>query len=970
MDGNTQPAVTVPNSDAPTATPAPDPEPEPTPSPAPAPAPTPTAPEPSPVTGEDDSAGPTLGGDLETGNGDNTNEDGTIESKDNVEAATTKGGFVVQTGAKAPTTYTWRRDATEGEKNACRERLKSHCYLGGSVKDVGTLGGVAVEIFFRTTFDAVRLFAVCTILSIPLLIVNWARAPGPNRFLQGLLNYPIVTDEAELTYLLYGGLTLLQFIFILAFLVIVPFVSQREARVADLARTTDSDFAVRVRNIPPEANEVDIANYFATWGDVVLTTLVYKTENLRKILRNLQALTHEPQFDPHPKWFNVIPKPSCCVGNVEEEHKQRVAKYRRDKETWEARFETAKELLKTKRESSGTAFVVFKKETSAQECITLLSRTFIDQVVYYIQTGKYSVKPKFCVERSGKPPVSLIVDRAPEPSNIAWENAELSTWDVTKRHAKTFFVMGILIAISFGIIVVISIEQSTLTEKSYILSLLAPATILFINWLIVFIARVFVKWERHSTREGGQVSMLTKVVVAQCANSVIILVAVFWGDRKEWFHVEDVSLGTKAIELVLLNTIMPSIASVLYYGSMKLFLTFLRDPLFQLLKRPVPAAKHITPELSMWYANIIKTFALGMLYGPISPLVYPLSLVSLVILYFQYRYSFLKFELQFAAMFDRVSVRALNLMTLLGLLYVAISIIIASTLKAGVPTVCAIVATILWTLKLILPAYWLEKKLFELRGRTADLLALKQMEEQLAGREIMYTTDQAYEAYRPRFSVDSTVMRRYNLSHGELAQPSPKLPPGADIGEPETKLAPVAEGVDADTIDVVVAESKPVASSANEDAKPSAKPPVAGLDHLMRGSLGVARGKHASSKTLTIRQAHGAIRTYQGIGAGLVLCCGCCAKCVEPMPAPQPATTSYSVRVGGDIVDFEPNTPKVTTGASIMPPSDGGDPKHPTTTDDDDGGDGDGDDSDGDGGGSGSGAVDAFANMIQADPTQ
>ena len=66
-------------------------------------------------------------------------------------------------------------------------------------------------------------------------------------FLQGTLNFPMFEDEAPATFALYCGLTFLQFICIMAFLIVVPWVVQREAREADFLRTTPSDFAVKVR---------------------------------------------------------------------------------------------------------------------------------------------------------------------------------------------------------------------------------------------------------------------------------------------------------------------------------------------------------------------------------------------------------------------------------------------------------------------------------------------------------------------------------------------------------------------------------------------------------------------------------------------------------------------------------------------------------------------------------------------------
>ena len=65
------------------------------------------------------------------------------------------------------------------ERAEARQRLRSKCGFGGTVDDIGVLGGVGVESFFRILKSCVRVFMVCTIFAVPLLIVNWTRVPSP-----------------------------------------------------------------------------------------------------------------------------------------------------------------------------------------------------------------------------------------------------------------------------------------------------------------------------------------------------------------------------------------------------------------------------------------------------------------------------------------------------------------------------------------------------------------------------------------------------------------------------------------------------------------------------------------------------------------------------------------------------------------------------------------------------------------------
>lgn len=58
---------------------------------------------------------------------------------------------------------------------AARRRLRSRCGTGGSLEDIGRLGGMGVEGFFRATRASLYVLGICTVCSIALLGVNWIR---------------------------------------------------------------------------------------------------------------------------------------------------------------------------------------------------------------------------------------------------------------------------------------------------------------------------------------------------------------------------------------------------------------------------------------------------------------------------------------------------------------------------------------------------------------------------------------------------------------------------------------------------------------------------------------------------------------------------------------------------------------------------------------------------------------------------
>ena len=160
---------------------------------------------------------------------------------------------------------------------------------------------------------------------------------------------------------------------------------------------------------------------------------------------------------------------------------------------------------------------------------------------------------------------------------------------------------------------------------------------------------------------------------------------------------------------------------------------------------PVKPAR---PALSMWYAGILKTIAMAALYGPVSPAVYPLSLLSLAFQYYQKRVTFAMFKLSFPAMNERVVVTAMHLMSAGGVLHVFMVLTIALGLDATWLLICTLLSAGVWLVKSgaplrlpcwlpllrshycpeqppALPVHCIERLAWGLSGRRATMLATK-----------------------------------------------------------------------------------------------------------------------------------------------------------------------------------------------------------------------------------------------------
>lgn len=132
-------------------------------------------------------------------------------------------------------------------------------------------------------------------------------------------------------------------------------------------------------------------------------------------------------------------------------------------------------------------------------------------------------------------------ERAPEPTDIYWENLPVSYWQRRFRILITYTCTVILIGICFGIIYGINIAKTKLNSFSDIpygtirgLSILASVIIVFINTALRTVVRELSLQERHETYTDYNLSVAFKLTLARFVNSSIVPIVVNL-DSSRWF---------------------------------------------------------------------------------------------------------------------------------------------------------------------------------------------------------------------------------------------------------------------------------------------------------------------------------------------------------------------------------------------------------------------------------------------------
>ena len=142
-----------------------------------------------------------------------------------------------------------------------------------------------------------------------------------------------------------------------------------------------------------------------------------------------------------------------------------------------------------------------------------------------------------------------IFERAPEPTDIFWENLNAKPVRRFCKSMFSYFSTAILIFICLGMIASIKLwkdqymkrkqeNYDTLTFQELgllkFISILTSLVVMVVNILLRFIIRRFSLSELHETTTKMNVSVAIKLTVARFLNSSIILILVN-ANPKTWF---------------------------------------------------------------------------------------------------------------------------------------------------------------------------------------------------------------------------------------------------------------------------------------------------------------------------------------------------------------------------------------------------------------------------------------------------
>ncbi|CAD8068986.1 unnamed protein product [Paramecium sonneborni] len=523
-------------------------------------------------------------------------------------------------------------------------------------KDIN-FNGAGIPLYFEfIQFAAVLLVTLGLISGIYNIITNYQGnicEQYSNTCYLNFYNKYALSNKANEQDITLNVLDLISTIVIIGFTIYYRRWMNLTAIEVDNSIVTISDYSIQVSNLPLDATEQEIQEFFS----IIEKKGVEKQLEIKKICLGYNIMQYT-------NLVNEKLTKEIQISNLIALEQKGKLKDKLQKEVLEQEIaainneiDNFHQVFDQKFLFSGVVFITFNTSQEAQECRKYHNQTKIQllfhQLYYCFKRKQQLIKFK------GKTPY---VVRAPEPGDIMWENLGEKPWKQISNQTWTNLATFLILGICFGAILGISIGQNQLnkseTKNTYksvallitILGLIASLIISLLNIIMAFTIKKLVFYERPYTQTDFNISYANKLGISQFINTAIIPLLVNLALQDEELLVslwKNGGFNSDIILILIMNAIFPWVIN--------LFDPFYIWKLIQRIRIKSQGTRCTLTQreaniifegtqndLSEKYATIVKALMLTFFYAQLLPIGIPIALVFLLITYWVEKYLLLK----------------------------------------------------------------------------------------------------------------------------------------------------------------------------------------------------------------------------------------------------------------------------------------------------------------------------------------
>lgn len=381
---------------------------------------------------------------------------------------------------------------------------------------------------------------------------------------------------------------------VLLYCLVSHFLQKKEVEAIDEEWQTPQDYSVVVRDPDADADDPDEwERFFRQFGEVAYITITRQNRKLLEALAQRRTIMHEmflheiPEEIPMDERSQLIHagKPGLCA--------PKDAKYWHY-QLWKVNQKVDALSADQRTYPVGEVYCIFSTEEGQRQCLNALTTGKIPAM---FEIGD---KPK---EHRFRGTNVLEVEEPVEPSEVIWQNLEISGF--------TFFVQGVVTALlTLAVIaacyyVIVQLKESGSTKSTGVV-------VSLINAVLPMVLKAIVMFEKHVDDGDRQDSLFAKLTAARFMNTAIIN----WVVTSFSNTLSETSLKTIMSILVADAFITPTIQLLNVMGNLKMHV------LSKLAKTQPKLLSYFTGAqwyLGERYTSHTKTFFVAIFYAALFP---------------------------------------------------------------------------------------------------------------------------------------------------------------------------------------------------------------------------------------------------------------------------------------------------------------------------------------------------------------